>query len=288
MPEADLMVAAMCDLAAENPELRLVVARDPALPPLQRTGVDVAGVSADPMLAWPELVADVDGVLLVAPESEQLLSRLARRLRDADARLLISSDAALATAGDKTRLADILGELALPGVHAAAGAWVQKPVHGAGGEDCLRGSGPRATRAADTVLQPYCSGRSFSLNGFIAWDGPRLLCVNEQFVDWPGDRFVLGGILVNLPGDERFGACCGILERVVQAIPGLYGFIGIDVVDCSDAGMRVVDVNARLCTPSARLRAATGINVIRYYLDDAARRVLPSAQYRGRAVPLLL
>ena len=71
-------------------------------------------------------------------------------------------------------------------------------------------------------------------------------------------------------GKTTFAAQAGALlidcENGAGAIPGLWGYIGIDLVETA-RGPLVVDVNPRLTTSYAGLAAATGCNPARLVLD---------------------
>jgi len=73
---------------------------------------------------------------------------------------------------------------------------------------------------------------------------------------------------------------------VAQAIPGLWGYVGIDLVDTAD-GPQVIEINPRLTTSYCGLASALGINPaarVLALLDHSAstdlpiRRILPFAR----------
>lgn len=59
---------------------------------------------------------------------------------------------------------------------------------------------------------------------------------------------------------ERIG------QKIAQAVPGLAGYVGVDVM-VSDDTVTVLEINPRLTTSYAGMRMATGLNPARLVLD---------------------
>jgi predicted ATP-grasp superfamily ATP-dependent carboligase len=62
------------------------------------------------------------------------------------------------------------------------------------------------------------------------------------------------------------GRYAQLAREVARALPGLWGYVGIDVIDAVD-GPIVVEINPRLTTSYAGLRRALGINAAELVLD---------------------
>jgi predicted ATP-grasp superfamily ATP-dependent carboligase len=164
------------------------------------------------------------------------------------------------------------------------GRWVVKPDDGAGGLDtfvfdnfanaCAE-CDARAAAARNPVLQAWIDGEPLSLSLICRSDGVKLVSINRQQIslsegegaDQP--RIVeFDGVTVNqidLASDQ--GRLLDTLaQRVAQALPGLRGFVGIDVVWHPSRGPVVIEVNPRLTVAYAGLSAALGGNLARTLL----------------------
>jgi len=80
---------------------------------------------------------------------------------------------------------------------------------------------------------------------------------------------------IDLAGDQ--GRMLGTLaQRVTQALPGLRGFVGIDVVWHPSRGPVVIEVNPRLTVAYAGLSEALGGNLSRRLLAAHGVRIVRS------------
>lgn len=164
--------------------------------------------------------------------------------------------------------------------HADAGRWVVKPDDGAGGLDTFvfdRFSNARTeylARLADgrnPVLQSWVEGEPLSLSLVCSEHGAELISINRQriglnergaeahtpqIVEFDGvqvDRIDRSG--------ERGRQLAALARGVGQAVPGLRGFVGIDVVWNPERGPVVVEINPRLTVAYASLSDALNRNV---------------------------
>jgi predicted ATP-grasp superfamily ATP-dependent carboligase len=210
-----------------------------------------------------ELAGMADFTVLVAPETNGILARLTRELQAAGARVLGSSPDAVDLTGNKDRLAHWFDEHRIPTprsrtVFPAAGLpddaaypAVLKPVDGAGSVDTYYLSDARSLPAEArglpvAVLQPFVPGVPMSASFMVdcrarAW----LIGVGIQHVVVHAGRFEYRG--GRLPSTCR--AAEPQLRPVVESIPGLRGFVGVDFL--WDAGLEqatVLEVNPRPTT----------------------------------------
>jgi tyramine---L-glutamate ligase len=115
------------------------------------------------------------------------------------------------------------------------------------------------------VFQPLVSGESLSLSALFCERRGRLLCCNQQHVAARPDRFEFEGVTVNARLD-RDGRYADLVDRIAEAIPDLYGYAGIDLIE-SERGPLVLEINPRLTTSYAGLRRALEINPARLVLE---------------------
>lgn len=226
--------------------------------------------------AFHAAVAAADLALVIAPEFDRLLETRCRWAADAGCRLLGPTPEAVALTADKLALARHLQARGVPTpatVSARTGPppfpqpWVIKPRFGAGSQDMvlITDSGsvpPPAGPLGERIVQPLVAGRPASVAFLI---GPRqtvALAPAWQDVS-PDDGFHYRGGSLPLP--EPFAVRArGIARQAVDAVAGLKGYVGVDVVlgDAADgSGDVVIEINPRLTTSYIGLRRATAANL---------------------------
>ena len=279
--EGELMLRALVQDLVALAEVEVVIMRDP------RVTLDLPVAQHVPQSAeelWPtfrRVARGVDAVWPIAPEQAGILERASREVVQAERTLLGSRPEAVRTTSSKLRTAVLLAaagvstiptfanEESVPnGVHQI----VVKPDDGAGCQD-TRLFPDRAElrrwlqqhRRAGWVFQPFLHGEALSLC-VLCWDQrARLLACNRQRVSIRDGRFEFSGVSVNAVADrdQRYAR---LASAVVHALPGLWGYVGIDVIDTA-GGPVVVEVNPRLTTSYAGLHQALGINPARLVLE---------------------
>jgi predicted ATP-grasp superfamily ATP-dependent carboligase len=277
--EGDLMLRSLVKDLAELDGVEIVVSRDARLPAehLPATVVPV-GATDDPWLIWRHLIQESDVVWAVAPETDGLLERLIGLVRELGRKPLASHRDALRLCASKSATAAHLMAHAIPVVPTrrlslaaieefgdAAAGWVVKPDDGAGAEGTRLVKSRRAlidlcrqSDATRQVLQPYVAGTAASLS-LLCWDGKaRLLSCNRQDVLISDGCFHYAGWLVG-GLEARRDRYEPIAAAVAAAIPGLWGYVGIDLIDGSNCPL-VLEINPRLTTTYAVLRDAIGVN----------------------------
>lgn len=270
--EADLMVRALVGDLLELPEVRVRCARDSRLLPIP--GVDLLVPSGKESLEalFGRGVAWADAVWPTAPETGGVLAQLAAAVLHQGKALLGCRPAAVALAASKRATALALARTGIPVVPTFGpfdalvpypGRWVVKPDDGAGCDGCRVVADMAEARAAlssgpGLVAQPWLTGEPASLSILVAATGATLLAVNRQRVELQQDRPALTGLEVNAIPDE--GPLGALAAGVVAAIPGLWGYVGVDLI-LTAAGPVVLEVNPRLTTSYCGLGPALGVNV---------------------------
>ncbi len=268
------MLTALVRDLARLPDVETVVAHDPevALGDLPATSevIDVGRV----WHRWARIVREVDLVWPIAPESDGILERAATLARDAGRPVLAGDIEALATARSKRATADRLAAHGVPAVacapiagpipHSTRG-WAVKPDDGAGSTETYFAADREALmgwrqrlRGRDFVVQPFIPGPALSLS-MLAQDGRAwLLTCNTQRMRRDGGAFTYGGGIVG--GAEALRPKLEpVAAGVAAALPGLWGYIGVDLIDGPD-GPTVLEVNPRLTTSYVGLTDSLGVN----------------------------
>ena len=239
-----------------------------------------------------------DAVWLVAPETDGLLAQFQRRIDPA--RWLGCDSASIALASSKRstlmRLADagITTPLAFEQAPEIT-RWVVKPDDGAGAMDTrLHRSRDAAVNdaarrsGAAVVIEPWVEGQPMSLSMICSDAGFTLLSINHQRLEIDADgRLSFCGVEVNAlpllgtasvrsalsPADAQAATLHDLARRVAQAIPGLRGFVGIDLVWHAQRGPVVIEVNPRVTCAYVGLSHALGRNLAAEVIAACGRAV---------------
>ena len=285
-----MLTALVADLAALGRH-QILATRDRRCSPAAPPGVEVVTLEpATREARLDELIASVDAVWPIAPESGGSLERLAARIEQKRKIVLGSSAAAVHRAADKAGLAR---RLECAGVShpktvvlrsdrrcdAAASTigypLIVKPVRGAGctavyyvrtGRD-LRPSIHKCRRTCGReplIVQAFEAGTPASVS--LLADGCRavVLAVNGQSLSGRRELSYHGGIT---PLDHpRAGRAADAAVRTCRALPGLRGYIGVDLVLTASEAV-IIEVNPRLTTAYLGLRRAIDENIAALALD---------------------
>lgn len=270
------------DLAALD-GIQVVVSRDPRLEPLPPPIImERPPASGDVWRFWRRRIEEADAVWPVAPETGGLLERLSRLVLDCGRVLLSSRPEAVRIAASKRTT---VLHLHRRGVSVAPvwsareelpespTGWVVKPDDGAGCEDTrlfcdrqtLESWLDAGQRRDGYVVQPYLPGVPASLSLLCREGEARLLACNRQLIELNDGVFRYRGSVVNGLRDTD-GALAALARAVAAALPGLWGHAGVDLV-LAESGPVLLEVNPRLTTSYAGLRASLGVNPARLALD---------------------
>jgi hypothetical protein len=242
--------------------------------------VAVTWVTDDEPGAFRAAAADSDFALVVAPEFDRILETRCRWAVEAGATLLGPSPQAVALTADKLALARHLERNGVPtpetilAAHAAPAfspPHVIKLRHGAGSQEMMVFTeGARSddiilatAGIGEMVLQPLIAGLPASVAFLIGPRRTHALPPAEQFVSVQGNFRYLGG-QARLPASFAERAV-RVARRAVDAVPGLAGYVGVDVV-LGHAVDQVIEINPRLTTSYIGLRALTADNLMEILL----------------------
>jgi predicted ATP-grasp superfamily ATP-dependent carboligase len=250
-------------------------------------------------IAFLELAAKADAVLVIAPELEGLLLDRVRQVEEVGGRLLSPDSRFVKVAGDKNESARRLEIAGVPvprGVALRLGAplprdfpypAVLKPSDGAGSQDIALIEQPGETTPIRHIrrydesafpwrLEQFCPGMAASIALLCGPAGCVALPACRQLLSDDGRFRYLGGETPLAPELHRRAAT--LAERALDALPPAIGYIGFDVVlgdDERGAQDVLIEVNPRLTTSYIGLRAATRVNLAELMLQTARSIVLP-------------
>lgn len=280
---AAMRAALVADLAAIGRH-RIVTTVDLRFSLRAPAGVEVVTLPPGSAAQLDDLIASADAVWLVAPETNDCLERLAAQAEQKGRALLGPGAAAIRRASDKAGLPRRLARHGVPHpptrVVRQGAAWgtaarevgypvVVKPARGAGcGGVCLARDARELRHAVDMaqradgkgpfVIQRYVPGIAASVS--LLADGLRAvaLSVNAQWMHASRPFAYRGG---TTPFDHPLaGRAVEVALRACQALPGLRGYVGVDLV-LTESEAVVIEVNPRLTTSYLGLRSALEENV---------------------------
>lgn len=276
--------ALLMDLA-EIPGIELITTYDPRAKPTL-AGIEAVEIQADEDIwqQWQVCIAQADAVWLIAPETGGILTRLTALVLACDKLLLGSSLQAVTLTTSKMLTSQ---QLSLAGIATLATyryedwrefqplsshGWVAKLDDGAGCEDSayFQGSAEMSewmqTRQTSHILQPYQSGIPASISMLCAHGKAWLLSANRQKISIEHGAFVYSGSVLN--GMAQYNQSFEhIAQQVAQAMPGLAGYVGIDVIVDAYDKIHVLEINPRLTTSYAGLHRAINCNPAKLVLD---------------------
>lgn len=261
----------------------VTVLRDPSLPavrfPNSAHVLPSRRENAETTVA--ECMLHADAIWPVVPESAGMLEAASRQIL-AQNKLLIGScpDSITVTASkyltskalEKAGVATVgtyrMGEPLPEGVS----AWVVKPDDGAGCTNTHLFADRHAALAwigerggEQYVLQPFVHGRHRSMSLVCAESKVLLLSINEQRIVVSDNQLHYMGSTVN-GLDDPFRKFRELADSVLAAIPGLWGYVGIDFIMSGD-GPIVLEVNPRITTAHTGLHESIGYNPAQLILD---------------------
>ncbi|WP_354683840.1 ATP-grasp domain-containing protein [Cupriavidus necator] len=217
---------------------------------------------------------------VVAPESGGTLLRLRRAVDSAG--WLGSSATAIALAGSKAATVRHLRGLGIATTRPwrdgdvpqpDCGRWVVKPDDGAGAVatrsysrfDAAHAAWRQRLAAGETVvLEPWVEGVPLSVSMLCGPGGAEVLSINRQRIRVDGDGVVhYDGVQTNImdPAGPQGRVLARLAEAVAGGVPGLSGFVGIDVVLHPRQGPVVIEINPRVTCAYRGLSAALGRNL---------------------------
>lgn len=289
--EGNLMLEAIVDDLISLGGMEIVVTRDWRLGPMREPARTLrVGPGENLEVILRRGLKEADAIWPVAPESEGVLERVCRFATDCGTSVIGSTPGAIQITSSKSATSDILarhGIAVVPTYRSPAEVpdecedLVIKPDDGAGCLDTLLFSRTAAMawwlRHGSTgfVVQPYIAGEALSLSMLCESGAVDIISCNAQRVCPVDGVFQFRGVVVNADPTGR-QTYRGLASAIAGAIPGLWGYVGIDLIEASNGPM-VVEINPRVTTSYAGLAQALGINTAARILAlrDGGMKSLP-------------
>lgn len=263
---ADLLASGDCDVTAAT------CARAGPLPAGASEAVARDGETPEDFAA--RLAAAHDAAWIIAPETGGCLAGFERaigapRWLGCDARSI-----AIGSSKSATLRHLAAHDIPTPWRHeASASRWVVKPDDGAGSVDtCVHADragaeaelARRHARGESACLEPWVDGEALSISLLCELGQAELLCVNRQRVATRADGSLrYDGVEIDVwpRRDPRRRTLAALASRVAAALPGLRGFVGVDLVWHPAHGPVLIEINPRLTCAYVGLSRRLGRNL---------------------------
>jgi predicted ATP-grasp superfamily ATP-dependent carboligase len=299
------MLRALAEDFARVPGIELVLLLDERCPAGPAGALSRRCRAQEEPAHFRELAATAAWTVVIAPESDGLLASRCRWTVEAGGRLLGPEPDAVELTGDKLALSRHLRARGVPTPESVVfgerdplpvlpfpAVW--KPRHGAGSQATFRianeeqlSAGLRQARsegyAGEGILQPFFPGLPVSVAFLIGPTDCLALLPGRQLLTDDG-RFCYQGGSLPLPPVLGYRAV-ELASRAVAVVPGLRGYVGVDLV-LGDApgGETVIEINPRLTTSYIGLRALAQGNLAELLLHVAGGSGAPPLRWRDGTV----
>ena len=279
--EGELMLQALTKDLSTQFGVELYITCDYRLPEhffLQFSNINLIQVAKDSDIKsiFTDLCHQCDAVWPIAPESDGLLAELCEIVAASNALLLNTAATAVEVTGNKLTTFNYLSENQISAILTSLlsdyqwqtnDTYVIKPLDGVGCENSFivrdKAEYKQVTanigNRSEYIIQPYVEGRSISLSCLFKQGHAWLICCNEQRINVEQQQFTLTSCIVNYATEQR-PIFNDIISAIADAIPGLWGYVGIDLIATS-TGSKVLEINPRLTTSYVGIKEALGVNV---------------------------
>jgi len=286
--EGDIMLNAVVSDFNALKDIHVTVLRDYRL---LNTGKEenvlAIGQEQDPTVEIEKLNPELDAAIFIAPESSNILTSLCERFANQSFVLLNSTTDSIKLTTDKYATYKHLEHYDVEQIptymiedtkYLSSNKFIMKPIDGVGCEHIFVSSDiselkQKALKYSNQkfIFQPYMQGLHASLS-LLCWDGQcHILSCNEQVIVENEGCIALRQCHVNSIDKN---ALYELSNTIVQALPGLRGYIGVDVL-ITARQVYLVEINPRLTSSYVGLNAALGINPAELILRCFLQQQLP-------------
>jgi predicted ATP-grasp superfamily ATP-dependent carboligase len=240
-------------------------------------------LTLDSRIPFDDLAAQADYTLLIAPEFDGILERLAQKVLDVGGKLLGPSPEAIKLTADKLVLHHhwLAHGTPTPDCHLWKGEssprlQVIKPRDGAGSQSTRRSDLEANEKwPGELIAQDYVEGIAASVALLVGPEQIITLLPTEQILSTDGRFHYLGSrIPIAKPYAER---AVTIAKKSVANISGLRGYVGVDLI----LGEKdwAIEINPRLTTSYIGLRRLARFNIASVILNLISRNDAPDISW---------
>lgn len=245
----------------------------------------VVDIDQDIWQVWEAQMTHANAVWIVAPETDGALHYLTQIAALKGLWILGCGLDSIAVAGNKLATYQVLSDAGIrtPKTYIydawskGPGAWIAKPDDGAGCDDTVffhhandLSHWMQANKKTDShVIQPFIDGTMASISCVMAQNQAHVLSCNTQLIEIRRHVVSYHGSILNGELSHRV-AMQQIAQQVLDVMPTLAGYVGIDVV-IENGNIWVLDVNPRLTTSYVGMREAIGCNPAELIIEALAQ-----------------
>ena len=286
--EGELMLNAVAEDFAELADVQVGVMRDYRLQ-CNHYVDDEHIVSAEHgyIEVIDALSTHIDALLIIAPESGNILSSLCETYSNREFILLNSAAENTALVSNKLDTFEYLQSYGVSQIptyeienikSVEADRVIIKPKDGVGCENIrLLTTTQQLSEVINLgemknyIVQPYIQAQSASLS-LLCWQGEcRVLSANIQKLVETDDSLELKECVVNALERNNF---IEFSNKLIKSLPGLKGYIGVDILITNNEVL-LVEINPRLTTSYVGLKSALGANPADWLLQTFTKQKLP-------------
>lgn len=283
---------ALLNTLANLPHLKLTVV-DCAAAPAEAANLSARADTIDSLRARPgesalafmaRIAPAFDRIWVIAPESDAILAGLCDCI--GPGRWVGCTPEAIRIASSKSATLAHLASHAIPtplnpDTPHQMQQWVVKPDDGAGAEDTLifadaarARAWQQAQRNAGRIftLEPWIDGAPLSLSLACTDTQCSLIGINHQLIATTDGKLSYQGVRANAEALDTPAALelHALARRIHHALPGLRGFVGVDLVRQANGTPVVIEINPRLTCAFEGLPADARMRAIRAALESCA------------------
>lgn len=255
--EGQLMLQAVLNDCAKMNDVQLVTTQDKRISiNIDDVEIHIVESDIDYMQQLILIAQQCDATWVIAPESENILETIITQLTNEKVTLINCDSQSIHVVADKLACAEYLIEhnintvrnLTLEEAAVFDGPVIIKDRYGVGCEGLMwHGSGELALKHVEDfsqyVVQPYVEGEHLSVSISFSNQHAMVLSVNQQIISWHDIQPQLKSCFVNAYSATQ--EIQELADNVHQALPGLKGYVGVDIIKAED-DYYVVDINPRL------------------------------------------
>ena len=309
--EGDVMLSAILQDCHALKQCEIFMLRDVRLPAISIIDLDTrhychwVSFSSDFQHLWEQCLDDADAVFIIAPETGNVLTQLQQQVLNANKIILGCLPTSIALTTNKLACDQHLAkhDVATPQSSIAsnwsqqkfesADGYIMKPIDGAGCIDTLRfdsGADLEHYLAQQTtdilshaLIQKYITGIPASLSLLMSAYDCIVLATNRQKIVRKKNKLIFNGCIVNGIEQHVFSLsqATELAIQIQRAIPGLWGFVGVDIV-LANKQVYVVDINPRLTTSYIGLQQSLALNPMSllFTMQEEGMAALPNIGQR--------
>ncbi len=234
------------------------------------------------------LIKNFDYVIPVIPEINSDLLKYVKYLEKNNINKIISNSETIEICSDKLKFYKYLNKSNIPvipsynslEIESKSKKYIVKDRYGAGCSfiKITNDKDLKNDYSDDKIIQPFIDGENYSLSVFFGKHDFRLLTINQQYFNINNDMIKLQGLSINIY-HKLYLNILSVISDISDYLPGLYGFVGIDVL-IEDTQLFIVEINPRITTSYVGLNESIGCNMIDLLINyKYIKNVITSRKY---------